>query len=330
MVKEVIIGLDIGSRKVKVVEILKSGHSYSLVKFGMEEFDLDSDDKSKAAAIKNLFKRNKISIKEVNISVDGPSVAIRNIDLPKMKREEVKKAIKFEAEKYIPYNIKEVFLDCQILKEENNNMVVLLVAAKKELVDEKIKMVQLAGLNPWIVDVDSFALINAFNLNYPEEKNITALINIGYLNTSVNILKEGLLIFTRNIALGDNRITKMLGEKLNIKAKEAEEIKRDPKEKKDLLLEVFNTVFKELSNEIKSSFDYYESQYEEGIAKIYISGGPAKARETKDFLSRDLEIDIKLWEFLKNISLSSNLSKERLSDASCFLPVALGLALRKM
>lgn len=269
-------------------------------------------------------------MKEVNISVEGPAVIIRHIELPKMKEDELKKAIKFEAEKYIPYGVKDVVLDCQILRELKNGMAVLLVAVKKDFINNRIKLVQKAGLRPWVVDVDSFALINAFSLNYPQKKGTIALLNVGASMTHVNILKDGTLSFTRNNALGGNEITKLISERLNIKKEEAETLKRKPADKKDELFEISSTVFKELTNEIKSSFDYYESQYEEGVSEIYISGGVAQCEEFKNFLSQNLEINIQSWDPLKNINISSKFSKEQLKGMSYFLPVAIGLALRKI
>ncbi|MCK4518508.1 MAG: type IV pilus assembly protein PilM, partial [Candidatus Omnitrophica bacterium] len=195
MAREVIVGLDVGNRSVKVIQLAKQKNSYSLLNAAMGEFDHKADEKSRIAVIKKVIKQNRIKMKEVNISIEGPSVIIRNIEFPKMSRDELKRAIKFEAEKYIPYKVSEVVLDCEILKESENNMTVLLAAAKKDFVYTKINFIRKAGLEPWIVDIGSFALINAFNLNAPRKEKTIALINVGDRITNVNIVNDGVLVF---------------------------------------------------------------------------------------------------------------------------------------
>lgn len=330
MSKNNIIGLDVGSKALKVVELVKSKGGYQLIKAGFDELGAKADDKAIVEAIKNLFKRNKITIKEVNISVEGPSVIIRNIEMPKMTEDELKNAIKFEAEKYIPYNINEVILDCQKQKETGNTMQVLLAASKKEIIDKRINILKKAGLVPWVIDVDSFALINAFNLNYPDKEATKALINLGDKTTNISILKDGLLHFTRNIALGGSNVTTLISEGLGVDYAKAEELKKNPQDKKDQVAQFSNKLYQELVNEIKSSFDYYESQYEEGVSQIYVTGGMIYSQSLNDFFKENLELKVQTWDPLNKIKKSGKVSAERLEGLRHYLPVAVGLALRKL
>jgi type IV pilus assembly protein PilM len=330
MAKENIVGLDIGTSTIKAVELLKSKGSYKLLKAAIEEIGYNADEKAKVAALKHIIKRAKISQKEVNISIEGPSVIIRSIQLPKMSEAELKNAIKYEAEKYIPYNINEVLVDCHIVSQAQNNMSVLLVAAKKDVINDKINLVQKAGLQPWVVDIDSFALINIFNLKNDESDKTIALLNIGSEATSVNIIKGNLLNFTRNIPVGGKRVTEVIAEHFNIDLSHAEELKKNPQDKKQQVDEVCLNAMREMAIEIKSSFDYYESQYEEGVSRIFISGGVAINEYMASFLSETMDLDVKRWSVFDKVEVANKSLRESLSPIQDYLAVATGLALRKL
>ncbi|MDP8261074.1 MAG: type IV pilus assembly protein PilM [Candidatus Kappaea frigidicola] len=330
MTKENIVGLDIGTSTIKVVQLLKTKEQFSLVKASIEELKFNAEEKDKLSALKQLFKRAKISEKEVNISIEGPSVIIRNIQLPKMSEADLKNAIKYEAEKYIPYNVNEVIVDCQIISEAENNMGVLLVAAKKDSINDKIQLVQKAGLCPWVVDIDSFALINAFNLNNDESEKTIALLNIGSEATSVNIIRGDLLNFTRNIPVGGKRVTEVLAENFKVDLTQAEELKKNPGDKKEAVDEICLNAMREMAIEIKSSFDYYESQYEEGVTKIYISGGVAINENMANFLSENMDLEVKRWSILDRLILGNKSLGDKISPIRDYFAVATGLALRKL
>lgn len=330
MKKENIVGLDIGTSTIKVVQLLKFKEGYSLIKASIEEVGFNADEKVKLAALERLFKRAKISQKEVNVSIEGPSVIIRNIQLPKMSKADLKNAIKFEAEKYIPYSINEVLMDCQIISEAQNNMGVLLVAAKKDAVNDKIQLVQKAGLRPWVVDIDSFALINAFNLKNEDSDKTIALLNIGSEATSVNIICGNLFKFTRNIPVGGKRVTEVIAENFKIDLTQAEELKKNPGDRKQELNEICLNAMREMAIEIKSSFDYYENQHEEGVSKIFISGGVAINESMANFLSENMDLEVNRWSVFDKVGVVSKSLKETLTPIQDYLAVATGLALRKL
>ena len=330
MKKENIVGLDIGTSTIKVVQLLKFKEGYSLIKASIEEVGFNADEKVKLAALERLFKRAKISQKEVNVSIEGPSVIIRNIQLPKMSKADLKNAIKFEAEKYIPYSINEVLVDCQIISEAQNNMRVLLVAAKKDAVNDKIQLVQKAGLRPWVVDIDSFALINAFNLKNEDSDKTIALLNIGNEATSVNIICGNLFKFTRNIPVGGKRVTEVIAENFKIDLTQAEELKKNPGDRKQELNEICLNAMREMAIEIKSSFDYYENQHEEGVSKIFISGGVAINESMANFLSENMDLEVNRWSVFDKVGVVSKSLKETLTPIQDYLVVATGLALRKL
>ncbi|MCK4519119.1 MAG: pilus assembly protein PilM, partial [Candidatus Omnitrophica bacterium] len=167
-------------------------------------------------------------------------------------------------------------------------------------------------------------------LNALQKGKTIALINVGDKITNVNIVKDGVLVFTRNIALGGYQATMAISSELNIDEKEAELLKRGPGEKREDAINACQNTFKELSAEIKSSFDYYENQYEQAARGVYISGGVAESEEFKKHLSESLELEVQRWNPFKNVNVSSRISKEELERISCFAPIAVGLALRKV
>jgi type IV pilus assembly protein PilM len=181
--KSHLIGLDIGSRAVKASEIVETKSGRCLKHFGMLDIAYGAieegvikDADEVAASIRKLFNENSFKTQNVAISIGGSSVIVKKISIQTMTEEQLQESINSEAEQYIPFDISEVNLDYQILGEAENNpdqMDVLLVAAKKEVIDSYVNLIQMAGLNPCVIDIDAFALQNIFELNYaPEDENV--------------------------------------------------------------------------------------------------------------------------------------------------------------
>ena len=231
-----IIGLDIGSSCVKVIQLKRAGRSgVELEKFGIAEVNPggaplsgNASVQAKVKAIQSAMSNGRISGKQVITSVSGEPIIVRYIQLPNMPENELREALKWEAEEYIPFNINEVNIDSTILgRSSDGSMVnVLLVAAKKELINEHIEIIRLANLTPTAIDVDSFAYLNCFEYNYePDPANVVALINIGATTTNINIYHSGVSHFSRDIAIAGNSITKSIMNKLGKEFAEAEQLK---------------------------------------------------------------------------------------------------------
>src|SRR4030043_1742710 len=205
-------GRDSGSRTIKAAEIVKTRSGFNLKRFGTVTIEPNSieegsikDPEKVAEAKKKLFTKKKFRIKNVATSIGGYSVIVKKINVQNMPESQLHDTIQFEAEQYIPFDINDVNLDFQILGENENNpnqMSVLLVAARKDMIEEYVHLIEMAGLVPTIVDVDAFALQNVYELNYPPEKQNVALIDIGAAKTSLNILKGSSSEFIRDISFG--------------------------------------------------------------------------------------------------------------------------------
>jgi type IV pilus assembly protein PilM len=316
------LGLDIGTAKVKSVKL----------KFSKESVELCGFDT--VPSLKEIVPL--LEIKKVNISVSGPSVIIRYVSFPMMKASELKQALKFEAQKHIPFPIAEVNLDGYILKQDlpDNKMLVLVSAVKKEVVSQRLKIIEEAGLRVNVIDIDSLALINAFNLNYSQEKETktktVALLNIGASFSNLNILEGNSPRLSRDIHIAGNNFTQRISDMLGIDFKSAENLKLNPdKEKLPQVSSALEPVLTNLATEIRTSFDYYESQNASSVVKIFLSGAGSKFSGLKDMLANLLDIEVEYWDPLKKINIAKNLDAARLKASADQLGVAVGLALRQ-
>lgn len=324
------IGLDIGSFAIKLVKLRFLNDTAELCDFKLVPVQTELNQ-----TLKTIMQSQ--DIKRVNISVTGPSTIIRYVNFPQMNESELKQALKFEAPKYITFPILEANLDSYILKPDlpDNKMMVLLAAVKKELINQRLKLMEELGLKTNIIDIDSLALINAFNFNYAGDfdnlKNKTiALLNIGASMSNVNILEDGTPVLSRDIYIAGNNLTQKIGETLGIDFKSAEGWKFSPdKERLDRATVSIKSVLSELAQELRTSFDYYESQSASSVEKIFLSGGSSKFFGLKDILTSLLDIEVEYWDLLKKINISNTIDHQKLKLLSSQLAVAIGLALRK-
>jgi type IV pilus assembly protein PilM len=323
----VFIGVDIGTAQIKAVNIKSTKDQVELTGFGIEPSKLELEKVLK----KILHDQSGLP---VNISVSGQQSVIRYVPFPRMSSLELKQALKFEAQKHIPFSISEVNLDGYILKDSlpDNKMLVLIAAVKKDLVNQRLKLVEGAGYRVGLVSVDSIALVNLFNFNYPfvpsEEKNTVALLNIGASTSNLNILDEGVPRFSRDIHISGNTFTQKVADILSIEFMEAEKLKITPEiDKLNKIKAALESALINLAGEIRASFDYYENQGASMVGKIFLSGGGAKLFGLKDKLKHLLNIEVEEWDPLRRLKIASSVDLSKLKAIQGELAVALGLAL---
>ncbi len=343
--KKDIIGLDIGSKHIKAVQIKETKGSFHLERLGITtlqpELIVDGsilDSTRVIEAINELLSNTDIKAKDVTLSVSGhSSVIIKRVSLPQMEEDELADSIKFEAEQYIPFDIEDVNLDFQILglAEEENMMDVLIVAVKKDKITEYVSVVKDSGLNPVIVDVDAFALENMYELNYEikEEENI-ALVNIGASMINMNILKGGTSVFTRDSSVGGNLLTEALQREFTISYANAEKLKQGesvegvaPEDVATVLMSASEDIIAEISR----SFDYFrDTTNYENIDEIILSGGVALTQDFDSLLSERSGLNVSVVDPFKNIQVPDTFDKEYMSSVAPMLSIAVGLAVRKV
>src|SRR6185295_12489833 len=234
-----VVGLDIGSSAVKAVELKASGKGFKVTAFGSEPVPPDSivdgaiiDGAAVADAIRRLFENKAFKTKEVAASLSGNAVIVKKISLPVMTEAELAESIFWEAEQYVPFDIHDVNLDYQILDpgtgpDSKGTMEVLLVAAKKEKIADYTGVISQAGRVPVVVDVDAFALQNAFEVNYGlEPEAVVVLMNAGASAININIMSGDQSLFTRDISVGGNAYTEAVQKELNLPFDTAEQAKK--------------------------------------------------------------------------------------------------------
>lgn len=321
-------GFDIGNYNIKLVEFEHKKAQILLTRCAVSRI-VSGDIKS---ALKDIISRTKFSLKRVNVSLSGPSVIMRYIEMPSMKEEELKSAIKFEAEKYIPFNLNESIIDCAMLdKTAGGSQRVLLVAAKKGEVAMLLELFKELGLGIDVIDVDSFALLNSFQrIGGDDAKNNTcALINMGAKFSNMNIITQGNDYFTRDILWGGNDITERIKDSMGADAEEAERLKRNLAEKDNEVFNLMTPVLEKLTSQIRMSFDYFESQFGRNVRKIYISGGTSYLFNIVDFLKENLGVDTIIWNPFEGIAVEKSVAEKDVIETPSLFSVAVGLALRK-
>ena len=327
--EKISVGLDIGTQVVKVVKLRFIQEVVELVDFALEPMQAEPIE---------VLKKLKIShgLEAVNIAFSGPATVIRDINFPKMSAAELKQALKFEVQKHIPFPVAEVNLDGCILKDDlpDNKMLVLLAAVKKDFLNQRLKFIEDAGLKANIVEIDSLALINAFNFNYVSEdysdKKAIALLNVGATITNVSIIEDGLLRVSRDIQLAGNNLTQKISEVMGVDFRSSENFKVNPaSDQAARIMADLEAVFTNLGAEIRTSFDYYESQSASSVGKIYLSGGGSLFTSFKEKVSGLLGIEVEYWDPLRKIKQPNTADAEKLKAVLAQLPIAVGLALRR-
>lgn len=353
-----VVGLDLGSQVVKAVEITLEGPEPVITGFARVEIPPGGD---KAAAVAELFKRGRFRSKHVVTSVAGQSVVVRYVQMPKMSEQELKQAIRIEADRYVPFELDDVVLDCQPLKrssqrsndgesakESGDNMTVLLVACRQPLVDEQLKLLHGQNLTPIAIDVDVFALANAWELcGLPEDaldeplteksaeekasgdERAIALVDIGASRTSINVLCNGETCFSREIGIGGHDMTQAVARKLGLEVFEAEAIKRAGEDKEADVARAIQPVLEDLVNEISLSLDYVENHEGVRVEEVLLSGGGVLAPGAVTYVEQATGRTARTWNPLEGLRVADDrVDVEELEAWAPSLVVAVGLASR--
>jgi len=340
-----VVGLDIGSSAVKAVELKPSGKTYKVAAFATEPVPPDSivdgaiiDGTAVADAIRRVFEHKAFKTKDVAASLSGNAVIVKKISLPVMTPAELSESIVWEAEQYIPFDIQDVNLDYQILdsgSDDGRAMEVLLVAAKKERIADYTGVIAQAGRTPVVVDVDAFALQNAYEANYGlEPDHVIVLLNAGASVININILKGEQSVFTRDISIGGNAYTEAVQKELNLPFDAAEQAKKAlPVEGVSFndVRPVLHAMTENVLIEVQKTFDFFKATASsDRIDRIVISGGASRIDGFAEALQERFGAAIETFDPFRNIAFEPQ--KFGVTDTENVFPtaaVAVGLALRK-
>lgn len=342
-----VVGLDIGSSAIKAVELKSSGSVHRVVTFATQPVPADSiidgaiiDSEAVAAAIRRLFDTYKIKTKDVVASLSGNAVIVKKISVPVMSEAELADSIHWEAEQYIPFDIQDVVLDYQILDAAaaaaaRGSMDVLLVAAKKDKIADYTGAITRAGRVPVVVDVDAFALQNAYEVNYGFEPGaVVVLLNVGASALNINILIGEQSAFTRDISIGGNAYTEALQKDLNLTTEQAEQLKCGvPVDGVSLddAQSVVRAVTEAVMLEIQKTFDFFKATASsDRLDRLMLSGGASRVEGFAEALAERFEAPVDTLDPFRKVAFDAKkFGLASPSDAAATAAVAVGLALRR-
>jgi type IV pilus assembly protein PilM len=342
-----VVGLDIGSSAVKAVELKAVGKTFKVTAFATEPIPPDSivdgaivDGVAVAEAIRRLFGQTPFTTKEVAASLSGNAVIVKKINLPVMTATELANSIHWEAEQYIPFDIQDVSLDYQIVdpgtgKDAKGTMEVLLVAAKKEKIADYTGVITQAGRVPVVIDVDAFALQNAYETNYGfDAASIVVLLNAGASALNINILNGEQSLFTRDISIGGNAYTEAVQKELGLSFDEAERVKKgEPID--GISFEDVKPVLHAMNDnvliEIQKTFDFFKgTAASDRIDRIMISGGASWVDGFAHAVEERFGAPVERFDPFKTFDFDRlRLGVAHTEHTASVAAVAVGLALRK-
>jgi type IV pilus assembly protein PilM len=335
------VGLDIGSGLIKLVAISHASGGPVLTKVAFATVPSDAivdgevmDPGIVTESIKGLLASAGLKPKKIVTAVGGRDVIIKKITMDRMKETEAREVIRWEAEQHVPFDMDNVEIDFQILDPEGDGlqMTVLLVAAKRELVEHKVALLAEVGLQPSVIDVDAFALHNAFEVNYPEAmRGVVGLVNIGHETTNINILDEGVPVLTRDIPIGTRRFKEDLQRERGLSADEADRLLQGAEESSSALEPLLESRGEELAVGIERAAAFLQSASRSagGIGRIFTTGGGARIPRLNKVLSDRLRIPVQLANPIEKLQVADGVFETfSVDEVAPLLMLPIGLALR--
>jgi len=341
-----VVGLDIGSSAVKLVELKeRKAGEFHLLRLGVESLSSEAivdgsimDSSLVVDAIHKLNAETKAKNPNFATSLSGHSVIIKKIQLPPMSEDELAESIQWEAEQYIPFDINDVRLDYVVLSDGEGvrDMEVLLVAVKRDKVGDYVGVINQTGKTAAVVDVDAFAVQNCYEANYDlDPRKVVALVNMGAGVTNINILARGTTVFWRDISFGGNQFTEALQREFNLSFEQAESLKRGESTDRYSASDarpVLDAVSAEMAIEIQKTFDFFSATSSEGsVDELVLSGGCALTPNLQQVLRERFEVAAELLNPCRRVHYKeSDFDSGFLRTVAPMMCVAVGLATRKV
>ncbi len=337
------LGIDIGSHTIKLAEFSGSGSSRSLRRVGRALLPpgviVDGsikDHDTVENVLRDLISNCQPKVKRVSTSISGYSVIVKRIRVPYLNEKEIEENLLIEAEKFVPFEIDDVYIDFSMLKQdegEGEGSDIFLVAAKKEIVDAYAGLLEAIGLIPAVIDVDAFTLVNAFEMAFGDVSEPAVLIDIGASKTNLNVIQNGMPVFARDMAIGGEQLTEAIQEATGLNRDDAEAAKISGTKDK-VLAEEIRQVVMDMANmwidEIKKAINFFKANAkpEEFPTHVFISGGCALLTDIEKQFSKGLGIEAKKLNPFSSIEHAKEIDSAYLSTVSPQMAIASGLAMR--
>ena len=343
--KKSVVGLDIGSSALKAVELKPTRSGFDLLHIAHQNLQSDTivdghiiDLNHVSDCINRIWSEHNIKTSQIATSLSGHAVIVKKIMLPAMPEEELDEQIHWEAEQYIPFDINDVNLYHEVIgyDQSGQHMDVLLVACKRDKIAQFTQVISQAGKQPVIVDVDAFALQNAYEANYhPTPNQTVALLDIGASVMTINVVRGVTSIFTRDISAGGNQYTDLLQKELDLTFEQAEALKRGVETGEGLSMEQagpsIQSVSEMLGLEIQRTLDFFRATAVDSpaIDRMLIAGGSSKVAHLTNYLSEKFQMPVERFDSFRSIRFDhKRFDDEYMRELSPNMAVAVGLAVR--
>ncbi len=329
------VGLDIGVNSCKFVELAQMGEKYEIQGWGVEPLD----PAGVAQGLRALLSKHTLASKTLVTAISGKGTLIRYIDMPRMSIGELKKSFALEVDKYFPFDQSSIYTDCSILdsKSKDKKMAVLIAAVKKEMIDERIKILTESGLEPQQVTINAIAMANAYQKlgvgdqlgeGSDKTKNCAkAILDIGDSVSNLMILKDGTPRFTRDIFIGSQEVTKRISNVLALGLEEAERLKNNPGDQQENLFNVCESTIMNWVSEIRLSLDYFITEKNVQVDQLFLTGGGSMMPGLEAAFEKHLDLTVRKLDLFAGVSFAPGVSKDEVLKQSPRLSVAIGLAL---
>lgn len=337
-----VVGLDIGSDAVKAVILRRNRGTWSLV--GAAEVPMPdsgtSDPEQVAEALREVLDTLRVRRGRIAAALAGSAAIVKRLSLPAMTEGELAEAIPWEAEQYIPFDLADVQLDYQVLPPDPERSVteVLLVAAKKDRIEARTDAIVRSGRQPIILDLEAFALVNAYQANHDDRRDpLAVLVHAGRVGTIVCVLERGQLVFTRDIALGGQTYTEALMRDLDVEPATAERLKQSgqlgrplvPGIESSQVTAILVEVTTQVVTEIRKTIDFYRATAPtERVSRIVLSGGACGAESLGALLETELEAPVEVFDPFFKVARTGRRATAVDGEGPGFA-VAVGLAMRQ-
>lgn len=332
------VGIDIGTKSIKIIELVKSGNSWNLKTSGAVGFNGASPDKAnddkELEALAEILKKTAVQVsitsKEVNLALPESIVFTRLIKFPLLSEEEIASAVKWEAEQYIPIPLAEAVVQYLVLErnEQTSSTSVLLIAAPKNIVEKYVKVIRLAGLTPISAETELTAIARSLS----PDKGTFMVLDLGSSATDISIVKDGNIVFTRSIPVAGEAFTRSVSQGLNVTPAQAEEYKKTYGLSLDQLegkvRNALEPIIRTVVDEIKKSIQFYQTEEKGDIpSSVIITGGASVMPDLAGYLTEATGIETVVGDPFSKIQLDPETLKS-LSSYSSIYATAIGLAMR--
>lgn len=289
------IGLDIGKSFVKALVVRNSK---------IEKFFIKKNNNDPFSLFVDWVRKEKLTRLEIHLSIKGENTLLRYISFPKVDKKKIKEVFDYEVIRFVPFNREEIYFDVAVLDENysSREFFLLLAVAKKDFIDSIIKQFQENNLNLTTAIPNSVNLINLYLASASKEENV-ALLDVGLSSTLLNLIKKKLPCLSREIKIALSDFFKNLSKKESLELPQLEDEIFQKKKELPYLKEVVEDFGWHLSQEIKSSFDYFEVNWGQNVNKILLSGGGAKLKGLEKVLTNSLGIPVEIWNPLNNFKI---------------------------